>query len=251
MFDGVNASGNGVKDLADTLAAHPRFALAWAEKLHFWATSTAALADDPELVRVAAAFKDSNFDFKTLVRELFSSPLITLESRTKTTEEKGVLLSIARRDQFCAALSSRLGLADVCGMHATKPTPAQAKVSGRAVVMPVDMYNRGFALPSLPTRPDMFYRASAESVCSLVADQVVDAPSGTGKYKSQNAEAAMDDFVATVMNIPPSDARATAARAILGENYAASIEANASPTNALKATFILACISPSSMLMGL
>ncbi len=251
LLGGVSATGTGVGDLANTLAAHPRFALAWAEKLHFWATSTAALSDDPELIRVAAAFKDSNFDFKTLVRELFSSPLITLESRTKTTAEKGVLLSIARRDQFCAALSSRLGLPDVCGMHVTKPTPTQAKVSGRAVVMPVDTYNRGFALPSLPTRPDLFYRQSAESVCSLVADQVVDAATGTSKYKSQNPEAAIDDFVATVMNLPLSDARAAAARAILAENYAASIQANANPTNALKATFILACISPSSMLVGL
>ena len=251
LLDGVSASGTGVKDLANTLAAHPRFALAWAEKLHFWATSTAALSDDPELARVAAAFKDSNFDFKTLVRELFSSPLITLESRTKTTAEKGVLLSIARRDQFCAALSSRLGLPDVCGMHATKPSATQAKVSGRAVVMPVDTYNRGFALPSLPTRPDLFYRQSAESVCSLVADQVIDTGMETSKYKSQNVEAAIDDFVATVMNIPPSDARAAPVRAILADNYAASIQANAAPKDALKATFTLACISPSSMLVGL
>ena len=250
MFDGVNATGNGVADLANTLAAHPRFALAWAEKLHFWATSTAALSDDPELLRVAAAFKDSNFEFKTLVRELFSSPLITLESKTKTTAEKGVLLSISRRDQFCAALSSRLGLPDACGMHVTKPTTIQAKVNGRAVVMPVDTYNRGFALPSLPTRPDLFYRQSAESVCGLIADQVVDA-TGTSKYRSQNAEAAMDDFVATVMNIPPSDARSAPARAILADNYTASIQANATPTDALKATFTLACISPTSMLVGL
>lgn len=250
LLDGVSATGNGVGDLARTLAAHPRFALAWAEKLHFWATSTAALADDPELLRVSAAFKDSNFDFKTLVRELFSSPLITLQSKTKTTAENGVLLSIARRDQFCAALSSRLGLPDACGMHATKPTPTQAKVSGRAVVMPVDTYNRGFALPSLPTRPDLFYRQSAESVCGLVADQVVDATTGTSKYKSQNADAAIDDFVATVMNIPPSDPRSAPARAILAENYATS-KASATATAALKGTFTLACISPTSMLVGL
>lgn len=248
---GVTATGHGVGDLAKTMAEHPRFALAWTQKLHFWATSTEALEEDPEMARIAKAFQDSNFDFKTLVRELFSSPLITLGRRTQTTGEKGVRLSIARRDQFCASLSTRLGLSDVCGLLSTKLTPSQTTVSERAIVMPVDTYFRGFALPSLPTQPDLFYRQSAESICSLVADQIIDAKTGTSKYSSQNAEAALDDFVATTMNLPHSDARAAQAREILAANFAASVEAKATPTDALKATFTLACLSPSSVLVGL
>lgn len=249
-FGGINARGQGVGDLARILAEHPRFALAWAQKLHFWATSTDALEDDPELTRIAEAFRASNFNFKTLVRELFSAPLITLERRTQTTNAKGIRLSIARRDQFCASLSARLGLPDVCGMNSTKPTSTQATVSARAIVMPVDGYYRGFALPSLPTRPDLFYRQSAEAVCGLVANQVIDVTTGS-KYSSQNADAALDDFVATVMNVAPSDARAAEARAILADNYAAAIKANATPTAALKSTFTLACLAPSSVLVGL
>ncbi len=250
-FGGVTAKGQGVGDLAKIFAEHPRFPLAWAQKLHFWATSTEALEGDPEMTRIAAAFQDSNFDFKTLVRELFSSPLITLGRRTQTTTEKGVRLSMARRDQFCASLSTRLGLPDVCGMLSTKLTPAQSTVSARALVMPVDTYYRGFALPSLPTRPDLFFRQSAEAICGLVAEQVVDAKTGTSKYSSQDAEGALSDFITTVMNLPASDARATPARAILADNYAASIQAKATPTDALKATFTLACLAPSSVLVGL
>ena len=43
----------------------------------------AVLKDDPEFQRVATVFKNSNFNFRTLVRELFSSPLVTLAARPR------------------------------------------------------------------------------------------------------------------------------------------------------------------------
>jgi hypothetical protein len=248
---GVTATGHGVGDLSNTLATHPRFPLAWAQKLHFWANSTAALEDDPELIRIATAFQASKLDFKTLVRELFSSPLITLASGTKTTVANGVILSISRRDQFCASLSNRLGLPDVCGMESIKLTKEQAAISSRALLMPVDTYYRAYALPSLPTNPDLFYRQSTEAICRLVADQVVDLKTGTSRYTSANASAALDDFVATVMALVPSDPRAAEARAILADNLDASQKGGASATDALKATFTLACIAPTSVVVGL
>ena len=102
---GVTSTGHGVGDLANALAKHPRFALAWALKLHFWANSTPADESDPEVLRIAAAFQASKLDFKTLVREVFSSPLVTFASGTQTTLNNGVIDSITRRDQFCASLS--------------------------------------------------------------------------------------------------------------------------------------------------
>ncbi len=247
---GVQAQGQGVLDLAKIFASHPRFQLAWAQKLYFWASSTPALEDDPELVRIGAAFAKANYDFKTLAREVFSSPLVTLSAATKTTQTNGVIDSIARRDQFCAALSNRMGLKDVCGMATVKPTGTQSTIAARALLMPVDTYYRAYALPSYPTNPDLFFRDSVESVCRLVADQVVDVAAGS-KYSSKSSDQAMADFVATVMNVGSADPRHAAALAILKDNYAAAIAAKATPTDALKSTFTLACIAPTSIAIGL
>ena len=248
---GVTTTGHGVGDLAKAFAAHPRYPLAWTTKLHFWANSTPAIEGDPEVVRIAAAFQASKFDFKTLVRELFSSPLITYASATQTTTTNGVIDSIARRDQFCASLSNRLGLPDVCGMLSTKQTKEQAGISAKAQLMPVDTYYRAYALPSLPTNPDLFFRQSVEAICRLVSDQVVDPKVGTAVYQGAAPEPALDAFVGTVMGLVPSDPRAKAARDILADNLTASIASGATPTDALKATFTLACIAPSSIAVGL
>ena len=248
---GITTTGRGVGDLANGFAAHPLFPIAWASKIHFWANSTAADETDPELLRIAAAFAGSSFDFETLVREMFSSPLVTYASPTKTTLASGVIDSILRRDQFCAALSNRLALPDVCGMLSTKQTPAQATISARAVLMPVDTYYRAYALPALPTSPDLFFRQSVESICRLVADQAIDVKTGTSLYSGATPEPALDAFVGTIMGLVPSDPRAKDARAILADNFAASQAGGASATDALKATFTLACIAPSSIAVGL
>ena len=251
-IDGVTVTGGtGVASIAATLASHPRFPLAWAGKLHFWATSTAALEDDPELVRIAGVFANSNLDFKTLARELFTSPLITLAAGTKTTLTNGVILSISRRDQFCSSLSNRLGLPDVCGAATPVPTTAQKTIAARAALLPVDTYYRAYALPSLPTNPDLFFRDTVESICSLVGDQLIDVKTGTSRYDSTKPDVAIADFVATVMNMGPTDPRSAQMVTILNDNFAAAKAAGSNATDSLKATFTLACIAPTSVVVGL
>lgn len=246
----MTKTGKGVSDLGAIFASHPRVPVAWASKLVFWANSTPALESDPELLRVAKAFSDSGFDFKTLVRETFSSPLVTWASATETTSP-GVILSIARRDQFCASLSYRLQLDDVCGMLSTAPTSTQRTVSSRALLLPVDTYYRAFALPSLPTNPDLFFRQSTEAICKLVGDQVIDVKDGASKYTSSDVPGALEDFVSTVMAVPPSDPRHGPAKAILQDNLDQSKASGADATDSLKATFQLACLSPTSVVVGL
>lgn len=251
-FNGQVATGNGVVELANIMAANPRFAMAWVEKLHFWASSVAVLSNDAEAMRIAEAFKASNHDFKTLVRELFTSPLLTLARPTKTTTTNGVIVSIARRDQFCSALSNRLGLQDVCGMSSVKANEQQRSIATRAIMMPQDTYFRAYALPTLANEPDLFFRQSVEAVCGLVADQVIDvrAPA-TSKYVSSNPDVAIADFVDTVMGVVPSDPRHEPALALLKENYDGARAGGANAKDALKATFNLACISPPSVIIGL
>ncbi|HEY0254218.1 MAG TPA: hypothetical protein VGC41_21970, partial [Kofleriaceae bacterium] len=242
---GVTAQGTGIGDLMATLANHPKFGTAWVQKLQFWANSLPADETDPEVARIAKAFQDSGWDFKTLVRETFSSPLVTYAASTQTTRENGVILSISRRDQYCAALSNRLGLADVCGMETAMPTAAQTKVAGRALLMPVDTYYRAFALPSLPTNPDLFFRSSTEAICGLIADQVIDLKTGASKYSSTDPTTAINDFVATIMNVPPGDPRSGPAIQILTDHFtAAKGTMGVSATDALKSTFTTACLAP-------
>lgn len=251
-IDGVTAQGTGVEAIGNILATHPRVALAWTAKLHFWANSTPAREDDPEVNRVAQAFAASNYDFKTLVRELFSSPLVTYAAATGTTTQNGVILSIARRDQFCTALSNRLAIPDVCGQTSIAPTNAQKTIASRAVLISSDTYYRAYALPSLPTNPDLFFRQSVESICNLVASQVVDVSGGgASRYVSTDPNTAIKDMVSTVMDIPPGDPRYPQAVAILTDNFTSSTASGSNASDSLRATFTLACIAPSSVISGL
>jgi hypothetical protein len=249
-FEGVQATGEGVGDLAGILAGHPRFATAWTQKLCNWANSAPCMESDPEFERIANAFRRSGHKWKVLVRELFSSPLITLAKNTRTSETRGISLSVTRRDHFCVALSNRLGIPDLCAISSAEASPYSTAVRRYAAFVPIDAYSRGFELGSLSTDPNAFFRIGTESVCILVADRVVD--SGMqARYSSLHPQKALDDFVATVMALPPSDPRAAEARQILQEHYDLAQSSGANPSEALKSTFTLACASPASVVMGL
>lgn len=257
-IDGVAVGGHGIGDLMATMASHPRFAVAWTHKLYFWATSHAADESDPEFVRVAAAFEISGHNFKVLVRELFSSPLITYASPTQSTVVPGGdAPSIARRDQYCTALSNRLGLNDVCGMLTPIPNASQKAIAQSATMIAADGYFRAFELPALPTTPDLFFRASTEAICEQIASLVVDAAGeAPSRYDSADPTAAIADMVATVMALPPGDPRSGPAIQILTEHFASAQTAagdsgTISVKDALRSTFQLACLSPSSVIVGL
>ena len=248
--DGVQASGEGVGDLAKILASHPRFAVAWTQKLCHWANSLPCMETDPEFERIANLFRRSGYQWKTLVRELFSSPLITMARNTKTKETRGMALSVARRDHLCVALSNRLGIPDVCAMKTPEPSALGTAVRRYAAFVPVDGYDRGLEIGSLSTDPSAFFRIATESMCMLLADRVVDS-SSPSRYSSLQSEAAIDDFVATIMTLLPSDPRSSEARQILREHFEAAKSSGSSASEALKSTFTLACASPSSVIMGL
>lgn len=252
-IDGVTVSGGtGIPSVMQTLATHPRFQLAWAQKLYFWATSRAADETDPELIHIASDFAMSGYDWKTLVRELFSSPLTTYASPTQTTLATGGLISIGRRDQLCAAITNRLGIADACGLETPKPSSQQAAVNSDATLIATDTYFRAFELPSLPTQPDLFFRASTEAVCGLIALEVVTSDGVSGLYKTSDTTSAIADMVSNVMALPSSDPRAAQASQILTQHLMdATAVTGASAVDALRSTFMLACQAPSSVIVGL
>jgi hypothetical protein len=240
-------SGNGVGDLAAALAAHPRFAIAWTQKLCRFANSSSCSETDPEFARVAKAFVDSGFAWKTLVRELLSSPLVTYAAPTQSATDNGAAVSIARHDSLCTSLSNRLMVGDLCGLYATVKDKRAANLT---TAVPTDGYARGAEEPLMPRDPNLFFSSATENLCALLAARVVDAGAAS-LYKSAEKDAALHGFVGTVMGVPTSDPRAAGLFAILSKHDDAAIAAGATPTDALRSTFVVACSSPLSVSMGL
>ena len=253
--DGVKTDGSGgFAELGETLANHPAFPVAWVQKLCFYATSAPCAEDDPEMIRIVAGFA-ANQSWNALVKDLFSSPLTTGATKTKTAEDNlasgAAIVPISRREHWCNALSNRLGIPDACVLSsgAKAGTPA-AQIQAIAADLPSDGYGRGSPTPVLANDPDLFFFGSVENLCRLLADKVVDTPS-MSKYTSAAAPVAIADFVANVMALTSGDPRAAAANAILTDHFQVAQSQGASPTDALKSTFVLACTSPSSVGLGL
>lgn len=254
VYDGldIKGAGNGIVDLAAALVQSPSYAPAWVQKLCQYANSSSCSVDDPEFLRIAQAFQRSNHDWKTLIRELFASPLVTAAAATRTAQVNGTLISVSRREHFCAALSNRLGITDACQLQQASETVAQDTAFG----IPGSSYSRGTPSPLLPHDPDLFFYSGAENLCAQLAQQVID-PAKPCQSPQRCFSSAADpqqaaaDFTTLLMALPPSDPRATAARQILLEHYQAAKQSGASAGAALQSTFTLACSSPFSEGSGL
>jgi hypothetical protein len=204
--------------------------------------------------RVALVFQNSTYDFRALVRELMSSPLVTASASTATFVKNGVTISVARRDQLCAALSTRLGKPDICEIEMPTPTDATTAMNRLVGAISADAFSRGSENPVTPTDPNLFYRAASELACEAIAAKVVDATTGT-VYTSTSASAtttAITDMVVKVMGVPASDPHYADALKALNDHYAAAMgTGKATATNALRSTFSAACQSPTTLSFGI
>jgi hypothetical protein len=254
-FQGVIAPMRTIDDFAQLLASHPRVPAAWGQKLCYYVNSAPCDPEDPEFVRIIDEFRASGMGWSTLVRELLASPITTHAARTATTETNGEVIAVSRRDHLCAALDHRLGFVDICQLDSTRVrqvSPIALIISG----MPSDGYGRGASIPVLPNEPTLFYRAGLENVCAAVAAMVIDAPPNPGqplakRWSSAQPDAAIGDFVATVMAMPPSDPRAAQATAILSSHFTGAVASGAAAKDALQSTFVAACLSPSFIGIGM
>jgi hypothetical protein len=249
LFDDAVDHGSTMYDLGKQIATHARFKTAWTQKLCAWANSEQCLADDPELVRVANVFAAGNYDWNKLVRELFTSPLVTYTAGTATTATNGAPVAIARRAQLCATIGNRLGLTDVCGLQtlqvgscATDCPPKGGTIPSISTNLPSDGYSRGAVSALYVNNPDPFYRSSVEQICALVADKVVDVMGGSSLYSSSDATRSIADIAHGLMGLDGT--RDTQAIGILTDHFTTAKNMGKTPTIALKSAFTLACISP-------
>ncbi|MGH7282667.1 MAG: hypothetical protein ACRELY_14160, partial [Polyangiaceae bacterium] len=254
-FQGVIANVSSVDDLASTLAQHPAFATGWVEKVCYYVSSQKCATDDPEFQRIVDDFKSGGFSWTSLVRELATSPITTNASETKTYDEVGAIVPLTRRDQLCQSLGARLHIQDICQL-VTYDQGGDAPIGVIASGLPSDGYGRGQAQPVLPNVPTLFYRAGTENICEGIADEVVDVPTGSQiagsiQFSSTDPNAAITSIVNGLIGLPPSDPRTSQAESLLQAHYQSALGTGASPTDSLKSTFVVACLSPSVVGTGM
>jgi hypothetical protein len=260
-FGNVNASGMSMLDFGPMLAQIGSdsadgpvngFAAEMARKLCFYANSTGCSIADPEVLRVVRAFQSHNYDFLTLVKELFASPIVTGITPTQTFAAGTQPLSIIRRGHLCAALSNRLAKPDLCALAVPLPTQGQTATARIAGSVAADAFSRGSESPITSSDPTLFYRAATEMLCENVANQVVDAADGSSMYSSAAAATALPDMVEKLMGYPRSHPKHAAALGILTAHHDAVLTQNRrNPGLALRSAFVLACESPSALALGL
>jgi hypothetical protein len=237
-FQGYVHDGGTMADFAQTLADHPGFAAGWTQKLCYWANSQACNEKDPEFVRVAQTFVDSHFDFKSLLRELLSSPLVTGAQPTDSFANSPPFVSITRKQHLCQLLSARLGVPDACGV-----------ATSFAGLVPEDDFSRGSAEPVQTAVTGLFHYAAAEKLCARLATKLV----GTGAnmpFAPSAPEAALDTFVEKLMGLDTSHPRHDAVRVSLAEHFQ-SAKTSSNALTALRSAFIVACVSPEVQAVGL
>lgn len=238
-FRGHTAQGGDMYRFGELLAEHPRFGLAWAQKLCLWANSERCNERDPAFLAIVTRFAESGHDFNTLLIDLLSSPLVTGLEPTDTWRGRDPTISVTRSNHLCALLAARLDQ-DVCSVNRVR------QVIG---LIPRDDFARGAADPTQPARTSAFQFAAAEAVCEAVALTVVNGASAT--FPPRDPETAVANMVGQVMALPEGHPRRAQAIAVLTAHYDAAREAGQNFANAARAAFALACLSPDVMGVGL
>jgi hypothetical protein len=237
-FHGQVHDGGGIADLAAILARHPMFATGWTQKLCYWANSQPCSEQDPEFQRVARVFASSHFDFKTLLVELMSSPLVTGATETLTARDNPSFVSITRRQHLCQLLDARLGREDACGV-----------ASNFASLVPRDDFARGSAEPVMTAVTGLSHYAATEKLCSRLATRLV-VRGDKGRFSPASPELALNEMVEQLMGLDAQHPQHDSARATLGDHYRQAV-ARSNPATALRSAFIVACMSPQVTGLGL
>ncbi|MFN3197402.1 MAG: hypothetical protein ACE366_03120 [Bradymonadia bacterium] len=239
-FRGHTADGGNLYRFADLLAEHPRFPISWTQKLCLWANAERCDENDPELQRLASSFADGGFDFRALVVDMMSSPLVTGLEVTETFDGREVPVSITRRAHLCALLDQRLGREGTCAI---------SRVSQVIGLIPDDDFARGAEDFTQPALPSAFQFAAAEAVCEAVAASVINAQSE--QFPRDDIPAAMTAMARDLMALPVGHPRHDAVAAELTAQYDAARALGQGRVQSLRAAFTLACLSPDVMGVGL
>ncbi|MEM9192960.1 MAG: hypothetical protein AAGF12_27545, partial [Myxococcota bacterium] len=206
-FESMEGEGEDIFDFAEILAAHPAIANGWTQKLCFYANSAACPEEDPEFSRVRDAWANDGMNFRTAIRELFSSPLVTGTSCIENGT--GDIAGISRGRHFCSSLSNRLGIRDICGrdiLRRGERTRLQQDNEPLSRVAPDDSFSRGGESPVTISDTNMFIQGASEAICMRIANEVVDDEEGS-RYNPNDVETAINSMVTDLVGLPSNDPR--------------------------------------------
>jgi hypothetical protein len=254
-FQGVIQPMKTIDDFGTILSQHPLVAAAWAQKVCYYANSAPCDPTDPLFQQIVKDFAQS-FDWSTLISELMASPITTNATASKTNATNGEVIAVTRRDHLCAMLNNRLGFVDICQLEESDQTGGLTTLAQIVSGMPSDGYGRGATIPVLPNQPTLFYRGGAENICAAISAQVIDATPnanqpGAKQWSSSQPAAAINDFVSIIDALTASDPRAALVNTALTAHFSSAMAQGYSATDALRSTFVAACLSPSFIGIGM
>ncbi|MEM6925609.1 MAG: hypothetical protein AAF602_01675 [Myxococcota bacterium] len=236
-FGGVTTVGGDLGQLADVLADHPGVASAWTQKLCWLANGGPCNIDDPEFQRVAESFASSGFDYRELVVELFSSPLVTGLEPT-TTHSEGLPVGPQRAEHWCNGLEAR-GV-DSCNR------PAIRSALG---LLPGVSSARAKVDPIVPQGMTVFAVAGLEKACQLAAFREAVGP--TSPFPPSAPETALPRMVEELAGLAPGHERHPALLDSLQSHYDEVVLQTADPRLAMQSAYVVACSSPDAAALGL
>lgn len=242
-------------DFAHLLATHPMVPKAWAQKLCYYANSAPCDPSDPVFQKIVAAFASGD-QWSQLVRDLLASPITTNALKTKTYVTNSEVIAVARRDHLCAQLDNRLGFLDICQLAAINQVGGKSALAQIITGMPSDGYGRGGVIPVLPNEPTLFYRSGLENICATVSAMVVDAKPNPKQpnakvWTGTDPATAINEFVSIVMALTTTDERTGPVLEALTAHFNDALTGGATRTDALRSTFVAACLSPSFIGIGM
>ena len=245
-----------VADFGTVLAQHPLVAPGWAQKLCYYVNSAPCDERDPEFVRIVDLFRARGRSWRTLVKALVTSPLTTYAARdARPRRAGGEVVAVSRRDHFCAALDARLGFDDACGLDALGRRPSRVDDAPRSCRgCP---RTRTAAAPSRPSFPTS--RRSSSSRASRTFAKASPRWSSTlpagpkvKRWSSADPDGAIRDFVSMVMALaPPTPRGGPGDPRADGAFRLGAREPGITATEALRSTFVVACLAPSAVSVGL
>jgi hypothetical protein len=242
------ATPTGIYDFGKNFAEHPDMPKAWVQKLCTYANDAPCSTSDPAFTAIADQFARDG-SFKNLVVNLFSSPIVTYASPTKTSQSLGMSFPISKADHLCWTLSNRLKLPDACrqapGLTVAAGSP-DATIQTIANILPANGYSRGNVRPVLANDPTLFFRAGLENVCALLSARVIDV-AGSG-YTSTDAATTVSNLVHNFMGVGAGDDADLIK--ILTDHFNAATATGVAAADAMKSTFMAACMSPSVVGIG-
>ena len=237
-YRGFTNNGGRVSRLGQNIANHPLFATAWVQKVCLFANSSPCDEEDETFIAIRDRFVDQGYRFLPMLIEVLSS---TLVSGTIINDQGSTpIISITRRDHLCGLLSQRLNDPQIC---------KRQRVQSILGLIPSDSYVRGAADFTQPALSSAFSFAAAQGTCESIATNAVTANSEL--LPVNDAESSINRMVTQLMSIPESNERYRRTIDAFTQHYQEMRDSGVNPTNSLRSVFVIACLSPDVMGVGL